>query len=142
MNGMTGRCIHNTGASLGAPQRGHFFSTKTVFDLSVGSEYPVLGLGIWETLLLALVCDETRKPNWLPTGLFDFDSQRILTDWEFALLDGRSASGGDASNRWVALWGYEELVRVTGHSDALIERDPTALELFFRRLASASEAPG
>jgi hypothetical protein len=56
-------------------------------------------------------------------------------DWEFALLDGRAASGGDSLDRWVALWGYPELARDTSHSDGLMERDPAALDLFFREFA-------
>ena len=94
----------------------------------------MLGLGIFETVLLALVCDETGKPNWLPIGLFEFERTTLPTDWEFALLDGAAASGGDASDRWVVRWGYAELVRNDRHSDALIERDPAALEIFFREL--------
>jgi hypothetical protein len=72
---MIGKCIHNTGASLGQPQRGHFYSDKTVFDLQLDSDYPVLGIGLFETILLALVVDDTREPRWLPAGLFEFEPQ-------------------------------------------------------------------
>jgi hypothetical protein len=132
---MIAKCLHNTGASLGQPQRGHFYSEKTVFDLQVGSDYAVLGLGIFETALLALVVDDTLQPSWLPAGLFEFEPQRLPTDWEFVLLDGVAASGGEASNRWAAKWGYPQLVRDESHSDALIERDSAALEVFFREFA-------
>jgi hypothetical protein len=134
------RCIHNTGSSLGPPSRGNFYTAQTVFHLDVGSSYVVLGLGIFETVLLALVCDLTGMPNWLPIGLFAFDHAAVPADWRFAVLDGRAASGGDASNRWVAKWGYEELVSDDGHSDALIERDPAALQIFFRELKKRSPA--
>jgi hypothetical protein len=137
---MVGRCVHNTGASLGQPQRGHFYSDTTVFDLRVGSDYPVLGIGIFETILVALVVDDTRKPNWLPAGLFEFEPQTLPTDWEFVLLDGVAASGGEASNGWVAKWGYPDLVRDESHSDALIERDPAALEVFFREFAKRPDS--
>ncbi len=133
---MIARCVRNTGSMLGMPSRGGFYSLDTVFPLEVGEEYPVLGLGIFETVLLALVCDETRKPNWLPIGLFVFERTAMPDTWQFALLDGVAASGGDASNRWVARWGYPELVRNDKHSDALIERDDGALSVFFRELAN------
>jgi hypothetical protein len=137
---MRARCTRNDGASLGgAPTRGHFYSENTVFDVTVGQEYPVLGLGLFETVLLALVCDDTRRPNWLPAGLFEFDTQTLPGTWEFALRDGPAASGADASNRWVALWGYADLAREERHSDQLIERDPDALDIFFRELASVPE---
>ena len=79
---------------------------------------------------MSLIRDETGKPNWLPVGLFEFERSTLPSAWEFSLLDGTAASGGDSSNRWVALWGYPELVRDTAHSDALINRDPAALQLF------------
>jgi hypothetical protein len=128
-------CIHNKGANLGKPERGHFYSEKTVFDLKTGSAYPVLGMGLFETTLLVLVLDDTRSPSWLPAGLFEFDQQKVPDNWEFALVDGLAASGGAASNRWAAKWGYPELVRNASHSDGLMERDPAAIDVFFEELA-------
>jgi len=137
-----GRCIHNVGSALAQPARGAFYGDQTAFHLEVGKGYLVLGLGVFETVLLALVCDETGKPNWLPIGLFDFGPTALPDEWEFVLLDGAAASGGDATNRWVARWGYAELVRNDRHSDGLIERDPAALEFFFRELERRSAAGG
>jgi hypothetical protein len=57
-------------------------------------------------------------------------SATLPEDWEFVILDRLAASGGEASNRWVAVWGYRELVRNRAHSDRLIERDPEALSIF------------
>jgi hypothetical protein len=131
---MIARCARNSGADLGTPERGHFYGAQTVFHLRIGSTYPVLAMGIWETVLLVLVCDDTRTPRWLPIGLFDFDSQSVPAHWEFGLLDAKAASGGDSVDRWIAVWGYSELVRDTTHSDALMEGDPAALEVFFREL--------
>lgn len=88
------------------------------------------------------MCDETEKPNWLPIGLFDFADTALPASWEFAVLDGTAASGGEASNRWVARWGYPELVRDDRHSDALIERDPGALAIFARELRDQSSGAG
>ena len=138
MSHLKGRCVHQTGMSLGLPSRGGFYGTDTVFHLELGEEYLIMGLGMFESVLLALVCDETEKPNWLPVGAFEFESLVLPADWEFVLLDAKAASGGDASDRWVARWGYPDLVRDGRHSDALIERDPEALEVFFRELRKAS----
>ena len=135
---MIGRCVGRTGASLGLPARDNFYTAETVFDVTVGSDYPVLGIGIFETVLLALVCDDTRKPNWLPIGLFDLKAHKLPSEWEFGLFDGQAASGGEASDRWVALLGYPELVRDATHSDRLIERDAEALGVFFRELDKKS----
>jgi len=136
---MVGRCVKATGASLGVPERGNFYGPKTVFNIEVNREYRILGMGIFDTVLLVLVCDESRKPNWLPIGLFEFDSWQLPASWEFSLLDGVAASGGASSDRWVARWGYAELVQNAHHSDALIERDPEALKVFFRELRKLDE---
>lgn len=133
---MIGRCVHNTGASLGEPERGAFYSRTTVFNLSLGKLYPIVGLGVFETVMLALVCDESGLPNWLPVGVFEIEPTILPPGWEFALFDAVGASGGAVSNRWVARWGYAELVHDDGHLDGLIEREPAALEVFSRELAT------
>lgn len=132
---MIGRCVHNTGASLGEAERGAFYSNTTVFNLELGKLYAIVGLGIFETVMLALVCDESERPNWLPVGVFEIEPTMLPTDWEFAVLDAVGASGGDVSNRWVARWGYPELVHDDRHLEGLIERDPAALEVFSQELA-------
>jgi len=91
-------------------------------------------MSIWETSLDVLVCDDTGKPNWWPIGLFEFDHQTVPCDWEFGLLDGEAASGGDSLNKAVAYWGYKEMVRNPTHHDDLIERKPEALRVFFDEL--------
>jgi hypothetical protein len=136
---MIGRAVHESGATLGLPDRGHFYSTETVFHVTVGRDYPVIGMGVFETVLLALVCDDTEEPNWLPIGVFELQSEALPADWEFVLLDSLAASGGDASNRWVAVWGYRELVHDRNHREQLVERDAAALEIFFRELATRTQ---
>src|SRR2546430_15543375 len=96
---MIARCVRKTGASLGVPERGHFYTAETVFHVEVGTDYPVLGMSLWETILLVLVCDEMVRPHWYPAGLFEIDHQRLPDDWEFVLLDGIAASGGEALDR-------------------------------------------
>lgn len=139
---MIARCIRNTGAALGVPERGHFYGAGTLFHLNVGSDYLVLGMSLWETILTVLVRDETGRPHWHPIGLFEFQDQTVPEDWEFELLDGIAASGGDATNRCLAIWGYRDLVRDPEHSDKLIERDPEALEVFFSQLVRAQRRAG
>ena len=136
---MIARCVRHTGASMGEPERGHYYTAETVFHVNIGSEYLVMGMSLWETILTVLVCDETGRPRWHPIGLFEFDSQRLPDDWEFRLLDGIAASGGDALDRRVAIWGYTQLVRDLEHSDRLIMQDPSALQVFFEELAKLKQ---
>ena len=132
---MIATCVHGTGPSLGTPARAHLYSEQTAFPLTVGADYHVMGIGVWGTVLVALVIDDGRNPTWLPAGLFEIEPQRIPADWEFALLDGAAASVGEPDRGWVAMWGYPELVRDESHSDALLERDQEALDVCFRELA-------
>jgi hypothetical protein len=115
---------------LGVSSSRYFHTDRTDFHVEVGTVYLVFGVGIWETVLLVLVRDDTGEPSWLPAGLFDISPSRVPDDWEFVVIDGIAASGADASNRWVAMWGYSELVRDREHSDGLIKRDPEALRVF------------
>ena len=134
---MIGRCKFNTGKDI--PGRGRMaVSPDAVYPVEVGRGYTIMGMGIFETDFSVLICDETGKPFWHPIGLFEIAAQEIPPHWEFCLLDGVAASGGDSINRWVAKWGYPELVRDPAHSESLMDRNPVALDLFFRRLAESS----
>jgi|HubBroStandDraft_4_1064222.scaffolds.fasta_scaffold93935_2 hypothetical protein len=135
---MIALCIHNQGAELGAPERRRSFTDETVFHVTLGSEYQVFAMSIWETSLHVLIRDDTGKPNWWPIGLFEFDGQMVPCDWEFALLDGPAASGGDSLNKEVARWGYREMIRNPKHHDELIERQPEALRIFFEEFERRS----
>jgi hypothetical protein len=139
---MIARCIRNTGTSLGKPRRSAFHTVETVFHVTVCQEYSIGGLGLFETTLLALALDDTGKPNWLPVGLFDLTDAETPVGWRFAVLDGAAASGaGPPGDDWVALWGYPELVHDRRHRDGLVERDPSALEVFFREVGRNANKP-
>ncbi len=131
-------CVANRGSDLGQPARGHFYSERSIFHVTLGTRYVVLGMGIFDSTMIVLVCDDTGKPNWLPVGLFELPTQKFPDDWEFRLFDGRAASGGDTLGRWIARWGYPELVHDEQHVDRLIKRDPSALSTFFAVLKEAT----
>lgn len=129
---MTVRCVRNTGASLGPPLRPAFHTAESIFHVTVDQDYRVFGLGLFGTTLLALVLDDTGKPNWLPVGLFDLTDCEIPHGWHFGVFNEVAASGSAPSDGWVALWGYPDLVHDRRHIDRLVERDPAAMEVFFR----------
>ncbi len=134
---MIARCKYNMGKDV--PGRGRMaVSPDATYPVTVGRDYTVMGMGIFETDLSVLICDETGKPFWHPIGLFEIAAQGVPPHWEFCLLDGIAASGGDATNRWIAKWGYPELARDPAHSEGLMGRDPHALDLFFRELTKST----
>lgn len=130
---MNVRCLYNSGKELkrAAPQS-FFYTEASVFHLQIGQEYPAFGLGIRDSVLLALILDDTGKPNWLPVGLFEFNEEPIPLGWKFSVRDGMAASSGKKIDGWVAMWGYPTLVEEPSHSDRLVERDPKALAIFFQ----------
>ena len=136
---MIARCIANKGADLPSPSRDALYGEETEYALETGNDYIVLGIGLFATVVVVLIWDETSLPSWLPIGLFDLSTQRLPAHWEFAVFDGQAASGGDSANRWLARLGYPRLVHDDAHSDALIERDPAELQFCFRELLARQE---
>ena len=134
-------CAFNRSSALPAEQRGRLVDVDEMYPLTVGSEYVVVGMGLWENVLFVLVRDDWGKPCFARAGLFELSSGEIPEGWRFALGPGIRASGRDL---WVqpcgAMWGYDELVDDPAHLGALEERDPDALAIFERRVAVALAA--
>jgi hypothetical protein len=103
--------------------------------LTAGKCYVVLGMSIYESMLCFLIQDDTGAPRFSPAGMFECVDQQIPVNWRFSLREGIRASGSDLwKNPCVAMWGYNELVGDIGHASALGEREPQALQIFFREL--------
>ncbi len=96
-----------------------------MFDLNVAQEYAVAGLAIFNFGLTVLVVDETKWPNWYPADLFVVVGGAIPRHWKVAFREG-----GEQDLQ--ALWGYDALVNDEEHYVGLIERDPTAMEIFWK----------
>jgi hypothetical protein len=138
---MIGTCRFSRSSQLADHQRGRFADFDQAYAVHVGSDYVIVGGGVWETVLHVLVRDDDGQPSWCPAGLFTIPPQPFPSGWLFGLRDGISASGVDLWTRWVVTWGYAELVTDKRHSDQLMERHPAALAVFdreWRRLAEAA----
>jgi hypothetical protein len=115
------RCLVNTGVPT--QEHGLWFSAKTKFHLTVGTDYPVHGVAVFKRGVIVLLLDDTGKPNWHPIELFEVTDGTLRPGWKFATRD-------DGDQGMQAIFGYPELVDDEGHKDALIERDPEALRIF------------
>lgn len=126
-------CVFNRSSSLPDEQRGRMVDFEETYPLTVGSEYLVVGMGLWENVLFVLVRDDWGKPCFARAGIFEQGSQKVPQGWRFALGPGIQASGQEL---WVnpcgAVWGYDDLVDDPAHAGALEERDPDALAIFDR----------
>ena len=130
-------CTSNRADVLGDHQRGRATRPEAEYDLTVGHQYQVVGMLLWETTLLFVVRSDSGAPYTAPVGLFDRSSSRLPADWSFAIGPGVALSGPRLWQRpLVATWGYRELVDDEGHLERLVEGDPHAAAVFSRQLAA------
>ena len=133
-------CRYNSSSRLADHHRGRFSSIESTYPLTVGGEYVVVGMGIWENVLSYLVCDDIGVPTFAPSGLFDPEDVEVIPPgWEFALRGGISAEGTELwTNPCAAVWGYHELVADPSHAGALEEGDDEARAIFREALRRQS----
>jgi hypothetical protein len=129
-------CAFNRSSALPAEQRGRMVGSDETYPLTVGLEYVVVGMGLWENVLFLLVRDDWGKPCFARAGLFELGSQEVPDGWRFALGPG---SERRVARLWVepcgAVWGYDELVDDPEHLGALAACDPEELAIFEREYA-------
>jgi hypothetical protein len=101
--------------------------------VSLGVEYLVLGIAISQKNCLYYLIDEGDSPNWLPYSLFDISDNRLPNNWYVKTY------GRDRENSVYLLVGFEELVNNDNFLDLLIERDATAVEIYFKRKSEMLE---
>jgi hypothetical protein len=123
-----------TKARMSPPHRPKaVYEKESEFDLTLGNEYVVLAMAIWETMILLLLADDCNMPNWHPVELFSVADDHLPDDWFF--------STSIANEHGVqAVWGYEHLVRNFSYYEALLERNDDALRLFHQEQARRNEA--
>lgn len=139
------RCVSNRGSDLPPCVGGYFYSQRTRFDLSIDASYDVYGLGLFGESLLALVVSDNSRPRWFPVALFDVLDGSLPSIWSFAFYDrdgllGIPLDAGRDIGRWVARWGYEELVASELHNSALMDDDPVAIDIFDRAKRTIDDA--
>ena len=131
-------CIDNRAASLSDYQRPRGDLDHSVYPLTPGLGYQVLGMVLWENVLSVLVRGDWGVPCYAPAGLFELATWEIPAGWKFGLFSGIRASGTDLwTDPYGAAWGYSEFVDDPAHGAALAEGDPAALAIFAERLAEA-----
>jgi len=120
-------CRANSGQALPESYLGNGYFRESVFNVTIGSEYAVLGIAVYKGIVCFLLVDDVSLPNWYPADLFSVVDSRIPANWFSALYPGNAAALG-------FLIGYRALIFDERHYDALLERDPEALEIFHREV--------
>ncbi len=137
---MRAACISNDPRALADHQRHRAMEFASVYALTIGKRYPILGMSITENVLEYLVRDDWGGPCFAPAGFFDLMTAQIPENWHFALKPGVHASGRELwSHPVVALWGYPELIEDPEHAAALEEQEAAAVEIFSRYADAAEE---
>lgn len=131
----------NKGSELGPPDHGHGYSLRSQFPVTLGREYEVFAMNLYDHQLRYLIFNDAMHPDWLPTGLFEVLDGKLPSDWQFR--DTRE-SEGLPPGKWGlgGLWGYPELVRRVDHYEGLLELNEADILTFLEvRQRYAKEAP-
>jgi hypothetical protein len=118
-------CNSNSGQTLPANYLGLGYTSHSNFNISIGEEYNVFGMALWQGVILLLLADDYHLPNWVPAQLFSVTDSRLPADWLFLQSDKEG-------EMLQALWGYERLITDASHYAGLIERESEALQFFYQ----------
>jgi hypothetical protein len=123
-------CISNTATILHPEIRVSWEDPEDPYSITVGREYPVLGMLLSKNRIKLLLPDDDDA-LYFPAGLFDLGEWEIPEDWLFRLCSGITVGGRAAwSDPLGAEWGYPELINDPQHGIDLMEREPPAVRIF------------
>jgi len=130
---MTVICNSNSGKTLASRYLARGYTAQSEFGISIDREYAVFGTALWQSLLLFLISDDNSLPNWYPADLFSIKDGKLGSDWFFNAYAGNE-------DGLQAIWGYDALVHDDTHYDALLERNPEAMKVFYLERAKLVES--
>jgi hypothetical protein len=117
-------CNSDSGRSLSKGLLALGYTPQSNFAVSIGREYRVYAMSLWQGVIMVLLKDDTRLPNWFPIPLFTVTDSHLPENWLFS-----SHNGDESCSR--TMWGYDKLVTDVAHYDLLIEKHPEALKIFY-----------
>jgi hypothetical protein len=127
---MRAKCLVDNAGSFPAERFVGGLSRDSEFNLRIGEEYSVYGIGLWDGLLSFLIVGERSEvPLWYPAEAFALTENSIPKNWYLAKFDH------DDKNGLQLIMGYDEIVNsIDVHHDALLDdREVNALRVFFGR---------
>ena len=130
LSDMKAICKHNTGDFLKKDELPMGFFSSSIFNLEIDKEYLVMGIMLSEKFIFYLV-DESGMPYWYLSKLFQVSDNRISPNWYFKNFI-------EDDNIYIdAIWGYSELCNEEDYSDQLMDRDDSAMRIYFKRKIEA-----
>jgi hypothetical protein len=134
-------CLDNTQSSLHPGQWPRGSSDNGTYPVTLGQEYLVVGMLMWENLLSLLIPDDYGGPCDIPAGMFTLGTWEIPPGWAFRLSSGIRVGGrAQWSDPECAVWGYPEWVHDPKHGHDLMDCEPAALALFAQRVHEARQS--
>jgi len=100
------------------------YSCNSEFSVSIGVTYETFAMSLWRAVICVLLSNNHGLPSWFPIEIFDVSDSTLPTNWLFFSSPGNHEG-------LQALWGYERIIVDESHYDALLERDPDALRIFY-----------
>lgn len=133
------RCIYNTGEALRSfenkamqkAELGRFGSTgiSEYGEITMGEEYLVMGLIIFETYQAYLI-DDNGLISACPCQLFEVIDDKVNANWYFRLID----KDEDIYPFVQAIFGYNELCfDKKSYENLIVEKEEEAQRIYFRR---------
>lgn len=89
-------------------------------------QYNLSAISIMRGSPWVLILPDRGRPDWYPAPLFRMMRDEVPSHWRFRIRP-------DDSVRTSVIWGYAEVALSDDHLFGLAEREPEALELFYRR---------
>ena len=117
------KCKANSGKALTPKYLALGYTRQTVCHVAIENEYTVFAVAVYREVVLLLLSDEDALPNWYPVDLFSLSDGRVPEGWLSAIYPGND-------DGLQFLMGYPRIVSDEAHYDALLERDPAAIEAF------------
>lgn len=132
------KCLHNTGHALRQYEYkpleneilGRFGSTaySQYNELSIGQEYLVMGLIIFETYQAYLI-DDNGFISVFPCQLFEVIDSKMTPNWHFRLIEKNE----DLYPFIQAIFGYYELCfDKKAYESLIIERSKESQQIYFK----------
>ncbi len=133
------RCKYNTGEALRAFEYqplektilGRFGATgHTVYgEITIGAEYLVMGLIVFETYQAYLI-DDNGFISACPCQLFEVIDNEVNSNWHFRMIE----KGEDIYPFVQAILGYHELCfDKKAYENLIIEKDEESQRIYFKR---------
>ena len=107
------------------------FATPGQVFVTIGQQYEVFALAVYEGCPLFQIVDDLRYPAWLPSWLFDVVDPALPLDW----------IGGVFRDEPSFVAGPDFVAKDQSAYGRMVELEAYEVDLFWKRVEASSEQP-